>query len=323
MDILEALEAAGVEIHPGSNEDEITLCCPFCLEEGETSIDERFRLGINIRTGKANCFNCGKKAGNGDWIFKELERVLETGEITARQDAKKKKKSNGHVTLPEGFLRLYHHNSVDLKDSWFRKAYTYAKSRRITDDQLKDKRIGYTLIGNYHHRIIFPVYVHDKLKGYVGRDFIGDQDPPYKNSSGDKTLYNFPKHRKSTVVLLEGVIDTLVVERSARKLDIDAISILGDKLTDEQVEMLSSYKRIILWFDPDKAGVNASLRAVKIIPKDKIVKIVLPRGFVHEGASDVDPDELEKEVIVKRLLNAEQFTPTLQQKLRNWSAWTE
>lgn len=322
MDILEALEAAGIEIHSGSNEDEINICCPFCLEEGETSLDERFRLGINIRNGKFQCFNCQKRGGGGDWIFKELQRVLDTGEIEANQ-SKKKRKISGKVELPEGFCYI---TAPEVCFShWAIKAYKYLRKRGISERQLeeKEKGIGYTVIGEYHHRIIFPAYIRGKLKGFAGREFIGDLEPKYKNSVGDKTLYNYPDRNNKEAVLSESAIPALVIERAAKKLHIDSLGLLGHSLTDSQLALLEPYKRIILWLDPDPAGVKGALSIVKKIPKDKIVKIVLPRDFVHSGATDADPDELELEVITKRLLKAEVFNEGLQQKLKAWSAWDE
>jgi len=57
MDIIEALEAAEIEYHPSeSDEDEISICCPFCVEEGQPDLDTRFRLGINVSTGEMHCF---------------------------------------------------------------------------------------------------------------------------------------------------------------------------------------------------------------------------------------------------------------------------
>src|ERR1017187_4040855 len=107
MDIKDALEAAGIEVHAGSSEDEIWVSCPFCLEEGELTIDERFRLGINTRSGAFSCFNCGKK-GYGDWILRELKRILDTGDLELNEETRKRKKKKRRVMLPEGYELLQH-----------------------------------------------------------------------------------------------------------------------------------------------------------------------------------------------------------------------
>ena len=79
MNIVEALEAAGIEVRPGASDEEIWMCCPFCQERGE-SPDGRFRLGVNIRTGQGQCFNCSWK-GRGEYTFSVLQQALATGDI--------------------------------------------------------------------------------------------------------------------------------------------------------------------------------------------------------------------------------------------------
>lgn len=317
MDIIEALTTAGIEYRPGRSDDEIWLNCCFCSENGET-MDTRFRLGVNLLDGRASCFNCGWKS-RGVYTFRRLQEALSTGEMEASQ-AKRHEKKKEKVYLPEDFERLVEPNGNT--DHWAKVAWRYLRRRGVTPQQIKLKHIGYSLVGDLAYRVVFPVYVHKHLKGLVGRDFTDKQEIKYRNSVGGKALYNFDKQNK-TVVLLEGVFDTLKVEQAARKLDIDACGLLGHDLTDDQLELLEPYKRIVLWLDPDAAGLKGLFSIAKKLPKDKIVKVVLPRGFLHPGASDQDPSELETEVIVKRLLHAHRLTDDLQLKLRAWSAFDE
>lgn len=320
MDTLEALEAAEIEVHQSdSNPEEITICCPFCIEEGEPTLDERFRLGINIRTGKAQCFNCGKSSHGGEWIFKELVRVLDTGEIEAAQEVRKKKKSTEIPELPTGFIEFGGVKERD-KDHWYRKAYRYAKHRGISDRQLGEKNIGYTTVGRYSHRLIFPIIIRGKLRGFSSRAFVDGVVPTHKNSIGDKALYNYPKSQHNTAVLSESAITALAIDHVSRKLHIDSLGILGHTLTSGQLELLKPYKRIIHWLDPDEAGLNGSIKIRKQIQekfKDKIQKIVLPRS------TDADPDELEKQEIEKRLLKAENYTNAVRDKLKVRIAFDE
>lgn len=317
MNIIEALEAASIEVRPGASSEECWICCPFCQERGET-LDTRFRLGVNVRSGLSQCFNCGWK-GRGEYTFSKLQEALATGEIEATQELRHKHKHKEKARLPEDFETLYPLNG----DHWQKAAYRYVRSRGVSERQIRDKKVGYSLVGDMAYRVIFPVYVRGHLKGLVGRDFTGKQEIPYKNSVGGKCLYNVQDHPSKTVCLFEGVFDTLVAEKPARKLDIDVNGLLGHDLADDQLELLESYRTIILWLDPDAAGLKGLMNIPKKIPKDKIVKAVLPLGFKHAGANDTDPSELEASVIVKRLLHAERLTPDLQLKLRAWSAFEE
>jgi len=320
MDILEALEAAGIEVQQNeSDESEIRICCPFCIEEGESSNDEKFRLGINVATGVAHCFNCHKRSGGGDWIFREIERVLDTGEIESRQRERKVKESI-KPKLPTGFTKF--RDTTD-KDHWFRKAYSYCRSRGITSTQIEEKAIGYTVTGKYAYRIIFPIYIRHKFRGFSSRAFIKSVEPKHLNSVGSKALYNYPKHPKKIAVISESAITALNIEHASKKLKMDSLGLLGHTLTDGQLKLLQPYKRIIGWLDPDKAGIEGIFKIAKRLPKDKIFEVVLPRGFVHEGANDADPDELKTKTIKKRLLHSVRFTDNLKMKLKNWSAFDE
>jgi DNA primase len=317
LNLREALEAADIEVRPGASNDECWICCPFCMERGE-SADSRFRLGVNLRTGQANCFNCSWR-GRGEYTFSKLQEALSTGEIEAAQELRKKHKHKERPHLPDDFERLYPLNG----DHWQKRAYRYVRHRGVSDHQIKDKKIGYSLVDDMAYRVVFPVYVRGKLCGLVGRDFTGKQDPVYKNSVGGKALYNVQDHPRKTVVLMEGIFDTLASEKPAAKIHMDVNGLLGHDLTDDQLELIDHCKTVILWLDPDAAGLKGLLTIPKKIPKDKIVRAVLPLSFKHKGANDTDPSELESSVITNRLLHAGRLTEDLQLRLRAWSAFDE
>jgi DNA primase len=319
LNLQEALEAAGIEVRPGASAEEIWMCCPFCQERGE-SPDGRFRFGVNLRTGQAQCFNCEWK-GRGEYTFNQIQRSLSTGAIEAAQEIRKKHRHKEKPRLPEDFELL--RPPTKETDYWNNKAYKYVRSRGVSEGQIQRKHIGYSLVKEMAYRVVFPVYVRGKLKGLVGRDMTGKQDIPYKNSVGGKALYNVQDKPQKTVVLMEGIFDTLVSEKPARKIDMDVNGLLGHDLTDDQLELLEPYKTIILWLDPDEAGLKGLMKIPQKIPKNKVVKVVLPMGFLHKGANDVDPSELEATVIVKRLLHAKHLNEGMQLSLRAWSAFDE
>ena len=319
MDLIEALEAAEIDYHPGRDEDEIYLCCPFCT-------DQRFRLGVNVRNGFANCFNdgCGFKA-RGEYTFRKLQEALDTGEIEAKQRERKRKKKRMHerIELPEGF-RLLTPPDED-NEHWNRVAWSYVRSRGVTREQIVHKKIGYSVLDPFAYRVVFPVYLHGVLVGLVGRDFTGKQDPKYKNSVGDKALYNLPEKKHTSVCLSESVLTALAIEKAAKKLGIDSCGLLGHSLTDGQLDLLKHYKRVYLWLDPDEAGVEGLIGITgKLKQANKSIRVILPKGLMNGGSFDKrDPDELETDEIVKRLDRAEVFTEGLEQRLKLWMAFDE
>jgi len=333
MNLREALEAADIEVRNGATEEEIWMCCPFCVDRGETP-DTRFRLGVNLRSGQAQCFNCSWKA-RGDYTFSRLQQALSTGEIQAAQDLASKKRHHVRVHLPEDFEILQHPNRDT--DHWNNLAYRYVRSRGVTDEQIKEHKIGYSVThsndpgSDMAYRVIFPVYVHGKLKGLVGRDFTGKQEPTYKNSTGGKALYNVQDHPSKTVCLLEGVWDTLAVERAVRKQNIDANGLLGHDLTDDQLELLDGVKRVILWMDPDKAGVEGIIGKHnnggiyrKLKAKGISVYYIMPKGMIDGHHYDKrDPSEYDSHEIRKRIEHASRMNDATSDKLAYWKAFLE
>jgi len=326
MDLIDALQAAEIDYHPGRDDEEIFICCPWCG-------DERFRLGVNIQTGQAHCFNDGCEwSSRGDYTFRKLQEALDTGEIEAKQERRKRKKRRMEkLELPEGFDLL---SSVGQQgsDHWAKKAWSFVRTRGITKEQIRDKHIGYTLHGPFKYRIVFPVYLNGVLRGLVGRDFTGKLEPKYKNSVGSKCLYNLPENKHSTCVLSESVIPALAIERSAKRLGIDSLGLLGHSLKDDQIDLLKHYKRVIVWLDPDQAGVQGIVGTRsdskgiyhQLRDAGKSVKVILPKGMLENDSYDTrDPDEMDQHEISKRLEHAESMNDSLCLQLKNWMAFDE
>lgn len=266
MNLREALRARRIPYRDGRG-DELSLCCPFCT-------DSRFRLGVNTRTGQANCFNCNWKRRKG--AVQLLAKKLEMGEISGPTEEKKTVVEK--VTLPKDFTLLW-----DVKDDsfmWYRKALDYlVLERRLLLEQIKEKKIGISLTGRYAYRIIFPVYMN-RLVGLVTRDFTGTQKRPYLNSPGEKGLYNIPpiKNRGNTLVITEGVFDCLSVERAFRGYPRhpDTCALLGRALTEVQENQLRGYTQIILWPDNDRPGIQGMCRIAEQLKNRYMVMWVSP-----------------------------------------------
>jgi DNA primase len=319
MNLIDALDAASVDYKPGRDDTEIYLCCPFCS-------DERFRLGVNVETGYAHCFNdtCDYRS-RGDYTFRKLQEVLDTGEIEAQQEHRKRKKRKMEkLELPDGF-QLLSPPEYSLNDFWNKKAWGYIRNRGITREQIRDKKIGFTETGNFAYRVIFPVYLNGTLVGLSSRDITGKQEPAHKNSTGTKCIYNLPEKKHNTCVLSESAITSLVIERASRKMSIDSLGLLGHSLKDDQLGLLKHYKRVIVWMDPDSAGIEG---IESIYPKlkqaNKSIKVILPKGMLEGNSFDTrDPDEMDQEEIVKRLEHAQTMTEGLVLKLKSWKAFEE
>ncbi len=314
MNLIEELELRGIDYRQhGEKPDEIFLCCPFC---GDT----RYRLGINVVTGWMNCFNggCTAKSRSKDYTFREIQRVLGTGELEAASSRiQQQKKPNKKVELPDDFQLV---QAKYTKDRWHNIAFEYLRTRGVTGDQIKAKGIGYSLVGEFRYRIIIPVYEKDKLVGMVARAFVRDLEPKYKNSHGQKSLYNLCEEVLDSAILVEGAFDALACERAMGNY-YDCLGVLGHALTDRQIKQLKPYKRIVLWPDPDDAGVNGFLRMAKILEQEgKWVGMVLPK---LDGSEEYDPSDLDIKEIRKKMNGMVRHGPEVENVMRAKLAFQE
>jgi DNA primase len=308
MNFENALSNAGVEWHPGGKDGEISICCPFCADSGETQ-DTRFRLGINVFKDKAHCFNCSWGARK-DAKQKVLDKLLVKAELE-QEEQKVTAKPEEPIRIPKSYECLW----PKKKDKDFMVAYNYVRSRGITRKQIRKHKIGFCLAGKYSYRIVFPVYFKGELVGLVTRDYTGRRkNMKYKNSKNKTTLYNFPKHKKKKrCVLVEGAIDALACERALKRYD--SMAMLTKSLKDSQLELLLGYEEIVLIPDIDKPGLKGARKVLNRLRETGLnVKVAFLKGYKDCG-------EAPKKAIRKSVKNSVPYTTLVEYKLRTMVAF--
>jgi len=307
---------------------EVYVDCCFCD-------DQKHRLGINVETGVMHCFNCEEKSGDRESVIrskrKTYEKIAEATSITepftvdddedvevsVKEKTLKKDKPKVTLELPKAYEPLW----KEINDRDGRKALRYALDRGVTKEQIKHHRIGFACAGRYAFRIIFPVYYRQSLHGFVCRDFTGDAELKYLNSYGDKGLYNLPskKIRNTKAILVEGVFDVLAVERANIK-GYDVIGCLGSKLKTSQYRRLSTYNKVVIWAEPDHAGVDGTIKRAKALQKLGVkVKVVVPDEDVE---TDTDPGAMDANEIKRRIRESVVFTPGIANLMRTRIAFS-
>lgn len=146
----------------------------------------------------------------------------------------------------------------------------------------------------FRNRVMFPIFDYKgNVIGFGGR-VLDDSLPKYLNSPDSElfnkrnNLYGLNYARKSighdkTLILVEGYMDLISLHQFGIK---NVVATLGTALTDNQAVLLKRFAdNMILSYDSDDAGVNASLRAIGILEKQGIKPKVLNLG------SYKDPDE--------------------------------
>jgi DNA primase len=313
VNLLSELRGNGIEVIESTSGDgnEIRVCCPFCVEMGE-SPDFKYRLGINLASGLGHCFNCGwssrqavlmyvRKIGLQDGVVTEVLNTSFTQQ-TRERDAV--------VTLPQGFTPLV---ELDDDDPYLSFAFRYARKRGITRRQMREKEIGATADDyQYRGRIIFPVRMGDgKLAGFVTRDCTGLSSYKYLNKVGTKSVYNVRPdlYPHALLVLSEGIVKALAIERATR-YKLCSSATLGNSITDYQMNQMKSFREIVLFPDPDKAGLKGFMGiAANLTTQFSKVSVAYP--WPEQQADDLDPS-----VIREHLRNRRPYNMLLEWRMR-------
>jgi DNA primase len=159
----------------------------------------------------------------------------------------------------------------------------------------------------FFNRIMFPIFdVHNKVIGFGGR-IMGDGNPKYLNSPETKlfdksrNLYglNFARtSRKDNIIIVEGYMDVISLHQDGFT---NVVASLGTSLTSGQASLIKKYtQEVILAYDSDNAGINATLRAIPILKATGLTVRVL------KILEYKDPDEYIKNLgreAFERLLN--------------------
>lgn len=290
----DVLEAAGVDFRPSrSRKGEVTLCCPFCMENGEKE-DDRFRLGINVEEGMGHCFNCGWSSRSYSRTLRELCRIYgirrKVGELLKKPEPVRREAKPTETGLPQGYEKFT--GSDGEAGAAVKK---YLRSRGVTQQQIKKHRIGYAEAGDFAWRAIFPVRAEDgKYYGAVARAVLQTQKPKYLNTPGIKILWNAIEAAE-TAVVTEGIMDALSVERAVSS--VVPVARLGSAITRLQMEQLRKYPRVIILPDADEPGMSGMVDFATMAHEAGIgVWVSLPQVLDGRDPGSMSPQEIDEAV---------------------------
>lgn len=141
----------------------------------------------------------------------------------------------------------------------------------------------------FRKRVIFPVFdLHQRVVGFGGR-LIGEGQPKYINSSESsifhkgEILYGLHAARRYAserdgVIIVEGYFDLLTLHQYGWQ---HSVATLGTALTLQHIRTLKRYtKNMMTVFDPDPAGVQATLRTLPLFLEEEVTgkAVLLPKG---------------------------------------------
>ena len=180
-------------------------------------------------------------------------------------------------------------------------------------------------VDRFNNRVIFPIHNYSgKVVGFGGRSLSKSHKAKYLNSPENpiyhksKILYGlyFSKmsiSKNNACYIVEGYTDVI----SMHEIGVEnVVSASGTALSSEQINLIRRFtKNIILLFDSDEAGINASFKNIDIILKEGMnVKIItFPEGEDPDSYSH----KLSQEEFLNYLQNNEQDFIEYKSKLLN------
>lgn len=186
---------------------------------------------------------------------------------------------------PRSFDALRKHmNSLGYKDAELKEAFLSglsAKTGRYFD--YFRGRLMFPIIDNFGNVIAFGGRsLDDSMPKY-----LNTSDTPAFKKSRNLFALNFARRSdKGYMILCEGYMDVISMHMAGFT---NAVATLGTALTSEQARILAKYtKKVILSYDSDEAGVNATRRAMPMLADAGLEVRVLKIS----GAKD--PDEYIK-----------------------------
>lgn len=181
---------------------------------------------------------------------------------------------------------------------------TFLKSKGFTEAEMKNAGVSaqrYRGVGDmFRGRVMVPLCdPQGRVIGFTARLLANDPNAPKYINTPQTPLYDKSRHvfglhlakemiRKSKfVVVAEGNLDVISSHQAGVR---QVVATAGTALTEQHLQALGRFTGDIrLSFDADKAGLNATERAIPIASK---VKVTLSIIAIPSGK---DPDELIKQ----------------------------
>ena len=177
------------------------------------------------------------------------------------------------------------------------------RAKGYTEEELKESGLVTVsqktggLLDRFRDRLMFPIIdVRGNVIGFGGRIIKKDDNAAKYLNSPETIIFNKRKNlfglnlakksKQGYLILVEGNIDVVALHQYGFD---NAIASLGTSLTEEQAALMTRYaEQVVLIYDGDNAGQNATKRAIPILEKAGLQVKVL------QIKDAKDPDEFLK-----------------------------
>jgi DNA primase len=187
-------------------------------------------------------------------------------------------------------------NSKLIQDQLLKDGFT---SEELVNSGLFYKKDGTNeLINRFKNRIIFPIQnYYNNFIGCGGRAVLDNALAKYINSPETSyfkkgfNLFNLNHARKeslntNTLILVEGYMDVVSLYNKGIK---NVAASLGTAITTAQINLAwKNFDKIIICFDGDQSGIDASYRAA-----ERVLKVIQPGKDIYFAKipKEQDPDD--------------------------------
>ena len=261
--------------------------------------------------------NTNKQDYSNFYQMFEVVQKLYTQNLTLTKSGKEALKYLYKRGLDDETIKMF---QIGLAPSEMDSAYKVLKDSNYLELDMIDLGIVNSSPKGYYDlftkRIMFPIcdeFGH--VIGYSGRLFDNDDpnQPKYVNTKETLlfkkglVLYNLHNAkteilRKKRVILHEGQMDVIAAYRAGLK---EAVCSMGTALTLEHARTLKRFTdNVIICYDGDKAGINASKKAINIFKQlnMKVHLVLLPKGsdpddFVCNNGAEAYVDYFENNIL--------------------------
>ena len=193
------------------------------------------------------------------------------------------------IKRKEEFIRSierWHSNLLDTSKDYAVRALNYLHSRRITDDTIRELKIGIDPFGG-EFRILIP-YWDETTKNvlyYTTRryDWTGngenDTSKRWKNASleyypflrsSPLGLNTLKRKKDDTLIITEGIFDWMAFYQEGYSV----LAFKDGKFWKEVLEDIKEFKRVILAYDSDETGQTYTYNAAKVLMQHRIPFVV-------------------------------------------------
>jgi len=218
------------------------------------------------------------RCGHTDFVHKG-QRTFQEIMQQRKRDLEDADSIRGSTNLPDDF-------SLEIPPE----AMLWLLKANITPYIARAHGIGWS---KRYQRVVLPVYNNNILVFYQMRAIHKHQTIKYLNPSVDRKSIAYWVHPVSNLDTLDRIVITEDILSAIRVgKHIPTVSMLGTKISIQQAEQISKYKRATTWLDPDEAGITGAAKMRKTL------RVVM---YADNKITNVDPKELPDRLIKQYL----------------------